>query len=124
MDNHYKSSEDEICAKMVPKLLKEEQKEWRVQMCHYILEQLKTEPNLLEKVITGDKSWIFEDNPENKQQSFQWKSSTSQTTKKARMAKSKIKVVLIAFLDMRSIAHAKFLPQGQTINQHIYIHVL
>jgi len=34
-----------ICAKMVPKLLKEERKERRVQVCHDILKQLQTETN-------------------------------------------------------------------------------
>ena len=34
-----------ICAKMVPRLLNEEQKERRVQVCQDILEQLETEPN-------------------------------------------------------------------------------
>ena len=34
-----------ICAKMVPRLLNEEQKKWQVQVCQDILEQLETEPN-------------------------------------------------------------------------------
>jgi len=36
------------------------------------------------------------------------------------LAKYKIKVMLIAFFDVRNILHTEFLPQGQTINQHIY----
>ena len=47
-----------ICAKMVPRLLNEGQKERRVQVCQDILEQLETEPNLLKRVVTGDESWI------------------------------------------------------------------
>ena len=66
-----------ICAKMVPRLLNEQQKERRVQVCHDILEELETEPNLLGRVITGDESWIFEYDPETKRQGFQWKSPTS-----------------------------------------------
>ena len=38
-----------ICVRMVPRLLNEGQKERRVQVCQDILEQLKTEPNLLKK---------------------------------------------------------------------------
>ena len=49
-----------ICAKMVPRLLNETQKERRVQVCQDVLEQLETEPNLLKIVVTGDESWIFE----------------------------------------------------------------
>ena len=43
-----------ICAKMVPKLLNEGQKERRVQVSQDILEQLETVPNLLKRVVTGD----------------------------------------------------------------------
>ena len=48
-----------ICAKMVPRLLNEGQKEQRVQVSQDILEQLKTEPNLLKRVVTDNESWIF-----------------------------------------------------------------
>ena len=49
-----------ICAKMVPRLLNETQKERRVQVRQNVLELLETEPNLLKRVVTGDESWIFE----------------------------------------------------------------
>ena len=45
-----------ICAKMVPRLLNEAQKERHVQVCQVILEQLETEPNLLKRVVTGNES--------------------------------------------------------------------
>ena len=55
-----------ICARMLPRLLNEGQKQRRVQVCQDILEQ--TEPNLLKRVVTGDESWIFEYNPLTKRQ--------------------------------------------------------
>ena len=45
-----------ICAKMVPKLLDDDQKERRMEVCQDILEHLQTEPDLLQRVITGDES--------------------------------------------------------------------
>ena len=105
-----------ICTKMVPRLLNERQKEWQV--CQDILEQLETEPNLLKRVVTGDESWIFEYDPLTKRQSLEWKSALPSRPKKARMFKSKTKVMLIAFFDVHGIVHAKFLPQGQTIHHH------
>ena len=45
-----------ICAKMVPKLLDDDQKERRMEVYQDILEHLQTEPNLLQRVITGDES--------------------------------------------------------------------
>ena len=87
-----------ICAKMVPRLLNEGQKERRVQVWQDISEQLKTEPNLLKRVVIGDESWILEYDPLTKRQSLEWKSALSPRPKKMRVFKSKTKVMLIAFL--------------------------
>ena len=113
-----------ICSKMVPRLLNEGQKKRRLHVCQDILEQLETKPNLLKKVITGSEPWIFKYNQLTKQQSLEWKSALSPRPKKAKLFKSKIKVMLIAFFDVHGIVHAEFLPQGQTINQHVYKNIL
>ena len=60
-----------ICAKMVPRLLNDEQKEHRVQVCQDILKQLETELDLLSRVLTGNESWIFKYDPLNKRQSLE-----------------------------------------------------
>ena len=95
-----------------------------MEVCQDILTRLETDPNLLGRTITGDESWIFECDPFTKRQSLEWKSPTSPRSKKARMSKSKVKVMLIAFCDVRGIVHKEFLPQGQTINHHIYKDIL
>ena len=87
-----------ICAKMVPRLLTDQQKERRVQVCQDILTRLETDPTCLGRTITGDESWIFEYDPFTKRQSLEWKSPTSPRPKKAR----KVKVMLIAFFDVRA----------------------
>ena len=89
-----------------------------------ILKQLKTEPKLLKRVVTGDESWIFEYDPLTKRQSLEWKSALSPRPKKVRVFKSKTKVMLITFFDVHRIVHAEFLAQGQTINQHVYKNIL
>ena len=113
-----------ICAKMVPRLLNEGQKERRVQVCQDILEQLETELNLLKRVVIGDEPWIFEYNSLTKRQSLEWKSAFSLRPTKARVFKSKTKVMMVAFFDVHGIVHAEFLPQGQTIDQHVYKNIL
>ena len=40
------------------------------------------------------------------------------------MSKSKVKVMLVAFFDIKGIVHFKFLPQGQTVNQYVYKEIL
>ena len=113
-----------FCAKMVPRLLNGGQNERRVQWCQDILELLETEPNLLKRVVAGDESWIFEFDPLTKRQSLEWMSASSPRPKMSRVFKSTIKVMLVAFFDAHGTVHAEFLPQGQTINQHIYKNIL
>ena len=109
---------------MVPTLLNEGQTERRAQVCQYILEKLETEPKLLQRVVTGNKSWIFEYDPLTKRHRFEWKNALLPTPKKAKVFKSKTKVMLIAVFDAHGIVYAEFLPQGQTINQHVYTNIL
>ena len=96
----------------------------RVTVCQDIIERLEDDPDLLGRVITGDESWIFKYDPETKRQSHQWKSPASPRPKKARMSKSKVKVMLIAFFDIKGIVHFKFPPQSQTVNQYVYKEIL
>ena len=51
-----------ISEKIVPRLLNEGQKKY-VQVCQDILEQLKTKPNFVKRVVTGNESWILKYNP-------------------------------------------------------------
>lgn len=83
-----------VCAKL-PKNLSSDQKEHRQLVCHSHLER---EPDFfLSRVITGDKSWVFEYDLEMKKQSFEWHTPTSPCSKKARMIKSKVKSIVIVF---------------------------
>jgi len=45
-----------------------EQKANRLEICQDLLGRLETEPNFLDKVITGDESWVFDYDPETKRQ--------------------------------------------------------
>ena len=63
-----------VCLKMVLILLTPEQKEIRMNICADILQNTENHPNFLENVITYDKSWFFQYDPESKSQSKHWKS--------------------------------------------------
>ena len=41
-----------------------------------------------------------------------------------RQVRSKVKVMLIVFLDMEGIVHYEYVPQGQTVNYQFYLQVL
>ena len=114
-----------ICAKMVPKLLDDDQKEWCMEVSQDILEHLQTEPDLLQRIITGDESWIFEYDPETKRQSLQWKCPLSPKAKKARQLRSKIKLMLIDVLRReRNRPHGVLATGSDSVNQHVYKEIL
>ena len=113
-----------VCTKMLPRFLTEEQKAQRLNACRDILQQMEADEKLLVNVITGDESWVFQYDPETKRQSHQWKSVSSPRPKKPRMQRSQVKVMLITFFDHQGMVHHEFVPQGQTVNQHLYKEVL
>lgn len=89
-----------VCAKLVPKVLTEDQKELRLLRCQELLDLIQNEPDFLNSVVTGDESWMFEYDPESKRQSSEWHTKSSPRPKKARMSKSRIKTMLIVFFDV------------------------
>jgi hypothetical protein len=111
-------------AKIVPKLLLDEQKERCKELWLDILQQIDDEPDLLNLIITCDESWVFTYDPETKRQLMQWKSTSSPRPKKAYMSRSKFKGMLIVFFDIQRILIAEWVPSGQTVNQQYYIEVL
>ena len=60
-----------VCAKMVPKLLSDEQKGRRKELCLDLLQRVDTEPDLLNLIITCDETWVFTYDLETKRQSMQ-----------------------------------------------------
>ena len=46
-----------VCAKMVPKLLSDEQKERRKELCLYLLQRIENEPDLFNSITTCDETW-------------------------------------------------------------------
>ena len=48
-----------ILAKFVPKLLNFDQKQHRINIAKKLLDSVGDDPNLLQRVITGDESWVY-----------------------------------------------------------------
>nr|CAH7749887.1 unnamed protein product [Callosobruchus chinensis] len=114
-----------LCAKMVPKVLTVEQKELRLSICKDMISRIEEEgEDWMSNVITGDESWVFQYDPKTKRQSMQWVEKGGKRPKKARMSKSKVKSLLIAFFDINGVVHHEYVPAGQTVNGKFYIEVL
>ena len=73
-----------ICAKFVPRVLREDQKERRCHDSREMVELINLDPAVLDALVTCDESWINSYDPETKRQSSQWKHAGSPRPKKAR----------------------------------------
>ncbi|UYV81600.1 hypothetical protein LAZ67_20001670 [Cordylochernes scorpioides] len=85
---------------------------------------VRDDPNLLQRVITGDEAWVYGYDVETKAQSSQWKLPHEPRPKKARQVRSNVKVLLTVFFDCRGVVHHEFLPQGRTVNKEYYLQVM
>ncbi|XP_029634921.1 protein GVQW3-like [Octopus sinensis] len=91
-----------VCARWVPHLLTPEQKCTRCTLSMSNLELFEAdEENFLACFITMDKSWVHHYQPKTKEQSKQWKHTS--TPKKARVIPSAGKVMASVFWDSQGI---------------------
>ncbi|UYV60447.1 hypothetical protein LAZ67_1001174 [Cordylochernes scorpioides] len=113
-----------VAAKFIPKLLNCDQKQHRMNIANEMLDSVRDDPNLLQRVITGDEAWVYGYDVKTKAQSSQWKLPHEPRPKKARQVRSNVKVLLTVFFDCRGMVHHEFLPQGRTINKEYYLQVM
>jgi len=76
-----------VCAKLVPRLLKDEQREQRQTNARVFVERSCEDVQFLTNIVTGDDSW------DRKHQSSQWKGPVSPRLKKRRQVRNKTKVM-------------------------------
>jgi len=88
-----------VSPKFVQRLLTDDQKECCVEISQELLANANGNENYLKNIITGDETWVYGCDVETKMQSSQWMGKGSPRRKKARMSRSKIKVMLVAFFD-------------------------
>ena len=86
-----------VSAKFVPRFLTDDQKENRVEISQELLVNANGKENFLKKIITGDETWVYGYDVETKMHSSQWMGKRSPRPKKARVSRSKIKVMLVVF---------------------------
>jgi histone-lysine N-methyltransferase SETMAR len=114
-----------ICSRWIPRVLTTEQKSSRVENCKLLQNNVLTYGNgYLNKIITADESWIHHFEPEGKVATSQWHSPGEPKPKKARMAISAGKVMIITFFDIRGMVYQHVVQKGQTVNACYYIKVL
>ncbi|GFN98567.1 transposase [Plakobranchus ocellatus] len=66
---------------------------------------------LLERLITGDETWLHLSTPETKRDSMTWKHPSSPVTKKFKVHQSATKMMATVFLDSRGMIFLDILPK-------------
>jgi len=114
-----------VAARWVPRLLTVENRSVRVAMSKQLLALYRPDPEkFLQRLVTGDESWVHHYEPESKQQSMQWIGANSPTPKKARTVPSAGKLMGTFFWDSEGIILIDYLPRGQTMNGAYYAGLL
>jgi len=75
-------------------------------------------------MVTMEETWLYHYEPETKQQSMEWRHSSSLHPKKFRFQKSAGKFLASIFWDQDGILFIDYLPKGQTINAEYYSSLL
>ncbi|GFO11571.1 histone-lysine N-methyltransferase SETMAR [Plakobranchus ocellatus] len=92
----------------------------RKNMCTQFLMNAEGEA-FLQRILTGDKSWVHNYDPKCKAQLMEFRHKTSPGPKKFKVVDSARKVLFTALWDMEGVVHVEFLEQGQTVNSERYI---
>lgn len=110
-----------VCARWVPRILKDHEKERRVNDSNSFLRRYRIEGNaFLDRIITTDETWLWLFDPETKQQSSVWKRSSSPPPTKARVNKCGGKFMCMMFADRRGTILTHIVPDKVTINSAYY----
>ncbi len=113
-----------VCSKLALKVLMPEQKKKRVFIAETVFNDCEADLTLLGWIITGNESRVFEYDLSTKHQSMQWKRSDEPWHKKAYMARSQQKLMLILFFDVQGVVKAEWVLYWKNVDAVFYIETL
>ncbi|GFR61082.1 histone-lysine N-methyltransferase SETMAR [Elysia marginata] len=109
-------------ARWVPRMLTDEIKMQRKTTCAELLKHYEEAgEEFVQRIVTGDESWVHQFDPESKRQSMKYMHKSSPSPRKFKVAR---KVMLTVFWDSDGIIHIEFLKQGNSVNSERYISTL
>lgn len=116
---------NKVSARWVPRHLTPDMKDLRVDACTALLQRYEAEgDDFLQRIVTGDESWVHYFQPETKRASKEWRHSTSPKPKKFRATLSAGKVMLTLFWDNKGAILEHYMPRGSTVNSESYCDLL
>lgn len=115
-----------VSPKLVPRLLTDEQKRFRMCLCQINLDSLKADSGVLCKIVTGDESWVSVFEPELKKNASQWqpKGQLHLRPLKAIRQRSAKKAMITVFFDTEGPILSEFLAPRDTVCAENYCDLL
>ena len=114
-----------LCANWVPKMLTEEHKlEQQATTLDFMTQYNEEGENFLSHVVKGNETWVSHEDPKSKQQSMEWRHTSSPRKTKFKQTTSTREVMWTMFWDRKVILLVDFLPQGSTINAGVCCNTL
>ena len=121
---------DDLCLsklseQWVPKALRPNQLNFRSELSTAILLKIEAdEDRFFYRIIAGDETWVYQYDPETKQQSKQWLPLGSSGPIKFKSKRSVKKVMATVFWDSGRVVLVDFLEGKKTVTGAYYVEVL
>ena len=112
------------CARWVPRMLTEAQRQARVEWCHYMIQRFNDgNSRALDLLATGDETWVYVFEPETKQQSAVWLFPGDELPIKSRRCRSANKKMVCTFFGKNGHFSTSVLEDRRTVNAAWYTNV-
>jgi histone-lysine N-methyltransferase SETMAR len=109
----------------VPCQLTAELKEQHVDACQELLKRFEAEgDDFLERIVTGDGTWVHYHQPETKKASKEWRHTSSPNPKIFCTQPSAGKVMLTLFWDERGVILEHYMARGNSVTSATYADLL
>ncbi len=110
-------------AKLLPAFLTPNHLRQRLQCAQLMLRHIQRTPGVLKKIVTMDKSWVYQYDPETKMQSSQWLAKEDPRPVHCRRPRAIGKCLVITFFDWKGMVHFEFL-RNRMINTKYFVQIL
>ena len=110
-----------ICARWVPHLLTDKQKQSRIRLASQFIKKYdKCDPRRLEEIVTGDETWIYHFQPDSKAKNKVWVSSESDRPVIACRSKISNRMLYAIFFDSKGAVLQIPVPKGSSVTGKFY----
>lgn len=121
---HEKLGVRKCCARWVPHMLTDEQKEARVIWCQTMLKKFEEgHSRLVWEILTGDETWIYQYDPETKAQSSVWLFPFEEPPVKLKRSRSSGKKMVATFFRRSGHVATIELEDRRTVNSDWYVSI-